>query len=158
MKTSILKANFPLKINISKKTRIPLGNDKIIKIAEITLRFEKIRSAEINILFASDSFIRKLNFKFRNKNRLTDVLSFGAFLKVPKEKPAGFIGDIAISAQRAKKIGAIYGNSYKKELTLYIIHGILHLIGYDDEEPCNKKIMLKHQEIIFKKICETEIL
>ncbi len=156
---SILKFKFTLpmsnhKINIFKSFPLPLKNKEITYIARSVIKFEKIRkNCSFSIFFLNDKAVKKLNRRFRNSNRFTDVLSFAEFnCKTPLNGYKGFLGDIAISAERAKKVAQKYNNSYKTELTTYIIHGILHLLGYDDETPGKKIIMFKKQNDILNKV------
>ncbi|MGC2745744.1 MAG: rRNA maturation RNase YbeY [Candidatus Angelobacter sp.] len=78
---------------------------------------------EVDILVASNQRLRDLNRRFRRKNKPTDVLSF--------PRPSG--GDIAISAQIAFDNAQRYGHSLATELKILVLHGMLHLAGYDHE-------------------------
>ncbi len=78
---------------------------------------------EVDILIATNKRLRDLNRRFRRKNRPTDVLSF--------PRPSG--GDIAISAQIALENAQRYGHSLASELKILVLHGMLHLAGYDHE-------------------------
>ncbi|MEK6568471.1 MAG: rRNA maturation RNase YbeY, partial [Candidatus Omnitrophota bacterium] len=97
----------------------------------------------LGISFFSDSRIKKLNQKYLKTNTPTDVIVFS----YSKDN-----ADIAISLDTAKRNAGIYKNSLKKEILLYIIHGILHLSGYCDTTPKEKKRMFKKQEEILNKI------
>lgn len=92
-----------------------------------------------SVLLVSDAQIKKLNKTYCKKNHPTDVLSFDT-------------GDIIISTETAKRNAKIYNNTLEKELALYVIHGILHLIGYDDTSKSKAKIMQQKQEEILKTI------
>ena len=81
---------------------------------------------EVNIRIASSRELQELNRRFRGKNRPTDVLSF------PSETPK-LAGDIAISAEIATANAAEMGHSPQTELKVLILHGLLHLAGYDHE-------------------------
>ena len=81
---------------------------------------------EVNIRIASSRELQELNRRFRGKNRPTDVLSF------PSETPK-LAGDIAISAEIAAANAAEMGHSPQTELKVLILHGLLHLAGYDHE-------------------------
>jgi probable rRNA maturation factor len=78
---------------------------------------------EVNVLISNNQRLRDLNRRFRRKNKPTDVLSFPC--------PAG--GDIAISVQIACENAARYGHSLADELRILVLHGMLHLAGYDHE-------------------------
>ena len=82
----------------------------------------------VNVLVANDSRIRQLNFRYRGKNAATDVLSFPA-----GESANGFAGDIAICRDIAEANASALGHSLSDEIRILILHGILHLAGYDHE-------------------------
>ena len=89
---------------------------------------------EISILFIGDQRIRDLNKQFRNIDRPTDVLSFPQIVAGELETPGTLIlGDVAISLETARYQSEEHGLSFEEELTLLLIHGILHLLGYDHE-------------------------
>ncbi|MDR0486119.1 MAG: rRNA maturation RNase YbeY [Elusimicrobiota bacterium] len=113
------------------------------KCALSVLKSEKIHSCNINFILISDAEIKKLNRKYRKTNRITDVISF---LIDPKT----FTGDIYIARERSKKQAETYNHIWLMELAYLTIHGVLHLCGYSDYAPKNKKIMFKKQDEIFK--------
>jgi probable rRNA maturation factor len=99
----------------------------------------KLGAAEITICLISDAEIARMNEAFRKKKGSTDVLSFPA---VVRRKPArlsarskrpDFLGDIAISPETARRNAKKFGRSVPSELQVLIVHGVLHLLGYDHE-------------------------
>jgi probable rRNA maturation factor len=78
---------------------------------------------EVDVLVSGNQRLRQLNRHFRRKNKPTDVLSF--------PRPSG--GDIAISAQIARDNARLYGHSIADELKILVLHGMLHLAGYDHD-------------------------
>jgi probable rRNA maturation factor len=78
---------------------------------------------EVDVLLSNSQRLRQLNRRFRRKNKPTDVLSF--------PRPSG--GDIAISADIARANARLYGHSIADELKILVLHGMLHLAGYDHE-------------------------
>ena len=81
----------------------------------------------VTVLFATDAAIRKLNRQFRGKNKATDVLSFPAETLVQKQEK----GDLAISVDTARKQAREHGHALTIELKILMLHGLLHLAGYD---------------------------
>jgi probable rRNA maturation factor len=81
---------------------------------------------ELAVLIASDDCVRKMNARFRGKKGSTDVLSF-------PDGDEGRLGDILISAARAERQAREYGHSVEAEVKTLILHGFLHLAGYDHE-------------------------
>jgi probable rRNA maturation factor len=89
---------------------------------------------EISILFVGDQGIRELNRQFRDIDRPTDVLSFPQLSDDEPETPGPpVLGDVAISLETAQDQSESHGLSLEEELALLLIHGILHLMGYDHE-------------------------
>ena len=85
----------------------------------------------VSVLLTSDAAIRRLNRQFRGKNKATDVLSFPADpLLQGQEKVAG---DLAISVPTARRQAAEQGHALSVEIKVLILHGLLHLAGYDHE-------------------------
>ncbi|MBU1292307.1 rRNA maturation RNase YbeY [Patescibacteria group bacterium] len=124
------------------------------QVADVVLKVVNIdKKTEISLAIVGDGRIRKLNKMYRGKNRVTDVLSFQnktvmpylakAFPRMKKgedmefiETPDGIkrLGEVIICYSRAKKQAKKAGHSLEKELTILLIHGILHLSGYDHEQ------------------------
>jgi probable rRNA maturation factor len=82
----------------------------------------------VTVLVTGNREIRRLNARFRAKNTPTDVLSFPAIGSLK-----GFLGDVAISADIARENARSLGHSLREEVRVLILHGILHLAGYDHE-------------------------
>lgn len=81
---------------------------------------------EVAVLVASDDFVRRANRRFRGKKGSTDVLSF-------PDGEDGRLGDILISAARAERQAGEHGHSVENEVKILILHGFLHLLGYDHQ-------------------------
>lgn len=113
------------------------------KTAEFVLKSEKIQSYNISFTMISDENIKKMNRKYRKVNRITDVISFLVDKNI-------FMGDIYISDLRPKKNAKKFGFSYEQEICYLVIHSILHLEGYTDYTPENKKKMFAKQDKFFK--------
>ncbi len=128
--------------NLNKRHRI---NERFIqKIAENILDiFKKRRSIELDIVFLNDNSIRYFNKRYKHKDRATDVLSFDL----------GPCGQILISSDTALRNSAIFDTSFEEEIILYVIHGILHLFGYNDETTAQKNRMSEKENRILKKLC-----
>jgi probable rRNA maturation factor len=93
-------------------------------------------SGQVTVLLTTDATLRDLNRRFRGKDRATDVLSFSSTNPAPgPEKTAG---DVAISVETARKQAAEQGHVLGVELRVLILHGLLHLAGYDHETDAGK--------------------
>ena len=109
------------------------------KVAKKVFKIVKLKNiGEISLVLVGEAKIKELNKKYRNRNRVTDVLAFD-------------YGEIFICLPQAKRQAKELGHSLKKELAILLIHGILHLAGYDDEIKKDYNEMIKAQEEIWQK-------
>ena len=102
------------------------------------LREMKLRDSDITVCFVSDAEIARMNLAFRGKKGPTDVLSFPAGTEKKKKTYAentekSYLGDIAIAPETARRYAKKNGRSLSNELRVLILHGVLHLLGYDHE-------------------------
>ena len=86
-------------------------------------------AGEVHVLLAGDATLRRLNRQFRWKNEATDVLSFPA----GDGNAVGVAGDLAISLETAARQAAQFGHSLRDEVRVLLLHGVLHLAGFDHE-------------------------
>ena len=122
----------------------------IKKYVKKCLKEEKVKNASFNIILTTNEEIKKLNTKYRNIEKETDVISF-ALEDEKKEKfflKERVLGDIYISIDKAKSQSKEYGHSLKRELSFLAVHGLLHLLGYDHMKKEDEEIMFKKQEMI----------
>tara|TARA_Y100000741_G_scaffold206879_1_gene157449 strand:- start:374 stop:820 length:447 start_codon:yes stop_codon:yes gene_type:complete len=141
IKANVISGN-PNWNRVIKKPNDYLG--KRIKILSKIPSF-KNNNHEFSILLTNDKEMKNLNYKFRKKNKTTDVLSFP--IKI-KNKKMLYVGDIAISyeiiKERSKK------TNFSIEFDKVWIHGYLHLIGYDHKELNDFKKMIRKEKLILK--------
>ena len=90
----------------------------------------------MTVLLTTDATIRDLNRRFRGKDEATDVLSFPS--TNPAAGPEKIAGDVAISVETARKQATEHGHALGVELRVLILHGLLHLAGYDHETDAGK--------------------
>ncbi len=107
--------------------------------------------ADLGIWITNEDELRALNHTFRNVDSSTDVLSFGEaededmpFVQAPESVP--HLGDVAISFPHVQRQAEEYGHSRQRELAYLLTHGILHLLGYDHEDPDDARDMRAHEE------------
>jgi probable rRNA maturation factor len=106
---------------------------------------------ELTILLTDNERIRILNKQFRGIDAPTDVLSFPAEEYDPDIEKT-YIGDIIISITSAENHSIIVGHSLENELNLLVVHGVLHLLGFDHDTQTNKKEMWKTQRNLLKQV------
>ena len=114
------------------------------------------KKVSLTVLLSNNKNIKKLNKKFRNKNKTTDVLSF-PFEKKINIKKSPYIGDIVISYEFMNKPKTLSVLEFKYKVIKIFIHGFLHLLGYDHIKLKDFKKMLIEEEKIFKTI-KTKLL
>jgi len=136
-----------------KKTDIFFNS--LVKVFPKKYRFTK-KKVSLTILLSNNKNIKKLNKKFRNKNKATDILSF-PFEKKLNIKKSAYIGDIVISYEFINKPRTLSVPEFKNKVTKIFIHGFLHLLGYDHIKLKDFKSMLNEEEKIYKTI-ETKIV
>lgn len=108
-----------------------LNNSWLKTVAESEIK----RIGNVNIIFCSDKYILDINQKYLQHYYYTDIITFdyceGKYLS----------GDLFISVDSVRENAIEYGTEFKEELNRVIVHGLLHLIGYDDHTPEDQKVM-----------------
>ena len=127
--------------NLQKNIPLPIG--KIKKLILKVLKGEGVKKTGwINICFVSNPEIKKFNTKFLNNKSSTDVLAFN----LSNKKDADIIlADIMISIQAAQQQAISFKTTFDYELSLYVVHGILHILGFNDHTAHQKKLMRKKE-------------
>ncbi len=124
---------------------------------ETTLSAEgrKPEGCEVSVLFTDDSFIADLNSQYRGVEGPTDVLSFAmmdsseaSLCDIPGL--LDMLGDIVVSLETAKRQADLGGKSEDDEIALLLVHGTLHLLGYDHDEPEKEAIMWEKQREVLE--------
>ncbi len=89
---------------------------------------------EVSLVFTDDASIREINAEWRQQDKPTNVLSFPAFPVAPGQKPGPMLGDIVIARETVEREAVDLGKSFEEHLTHLLVHGFLHLLGYDHME------------------------
>jgi probable rRNA maturation factor len=122
---------------LNRQSRIPLQDIVLARFLTSVRRELKLGRREVTVCVVEDREIARLNRRFRGKPKPTDVLSFpanGADAKGFQSKSdAKYLGDIAISPEAARRNAKRFGRTLDEELRILILHGVLHLAGYDHE-------------------------
>ena len=138
--------------NRQKQVRIPTGVRMLIRrCCHAVLRMEEFPdSAEISISFVDNEQIREMNRQYRDKDSVTDVLSFpmgeNGHYDVNHETGAKILGDIVISVPRAMEQARTYGHSLEREIGYLTAHSMLHLLGYDHEDGGLARVRMREKE------------
>jgi probable rRNA maturation factor len=114
-----------------------------------------LESGEVTVVIADDKLLHRLNRKYRDQDRVTDVLSF-SYLEPGEDIPADgsdyAVGDIYISLQRASAQAVQAGHGIRQELALLAIHGMLHLLGFDHCEEAETNRMREKEAFFLNKL------
>ena len=130
--------------------KVRLNSLQILTVTKAILHHENVHHATLSIVFVSYQKIRAFNKRYLKRNHVTDVLAFDLNDHVlSKRTPKTLTGDIIISTDAALKNVNAFQTTLSYELVLYIAHGILHLLGYDDHKPADvKRMRRKEKEIL----------
>jgi len=107
-----------------------------------------ITSKELSILLCDNTLIKKLNKKYFKKSGVTDVIAFS----LTDDLQPKYLGEVIVSVEEAVRVARRLGCKWQDELKLYLIHGILHLVGYNDRTRLGKARMDKEQMRILESI------
>ncbi len=132
-------------VEITNKTHKVLKKALITQAVESTLAFKK-RRGDVSVVFVGDAAIQRLNRQYRKKDYVTDILSFA------EDTKSDFVGELIIDFKQIERQAKQYGHSISWELVFILIHGTLHLLGYEDETEKGRKTMEKLGYQLIKKI------
>ena len=118
---------------INRQRRTPLDCERWEAFVAKALRVTHAGNAGVTVAFVSDRMMRELNRRWRGKRGTTDVLSFPAAQDEFEKLEDSTLGDVVISVEQATRQAAEHGLSFESEVSQLILHGLLHLCGYDHE-------------------------
>ncbi|UTO28599.1 rRNA maturation RNase YbeY [Bartonella harrusi] len=125
--------------------------EKVLTTTMHHLSLENVVS-EVSLLFTDDKHMAQINAKWRNKNKPTNVLSFPAFPLEIGQKPGPILGDIVIAQETVALEAKKERKSFQDHLTHMIVHGVLHLLGYNHETDEETHQMEKLEREILQKL------
>jgi probable rRNA maturation factor len=130
--------------NTHARRRFPVGrcNEAVRRV----LRAEKVGNAEVSVVLTGDAAMRRLNLRWRGHRGSTDVLSF------PLGDSETLEGELYVNLDRAEQQAREYGIPYGEEVVRLIVHGVLHLAGYDDTAPPRARRMKKREDGLVERL------
>jgi probable rRNA maturation factor len=134
-------------IEINNTTKYKIDEKLIKKTAEKFLQSRKLGKKEVSIAFIGDAEMRELNRLYRKKDCPTDILSFSE----ERTKKTKDFGEIVIDLAQIKRQAGGNGNTFKDELIFILVHGLLHLAGYNDETEKDRIKMIRLGEEFIRK-------
>jgi probable rRNA maturation factor len=142
--------------NIQEQPLIGAQEQQVTAILDYGLQIFNKSAAEISLVLVDDDYIQKLNLSYRGLDQPTDVLSFA--LEETDDAPKvvnqaaipELLGDIYVSVERAVEQAVTYGHSFERELCYLAVHGLLHLMGFDHQNPEETAMMREREEQIMR--------
>ena len=140
-------------ITITNETDEYVDEVLLNKVADYAMKSEDVNNGVVNIIIVDNKKIREINKEYRKIDKETDVISFAledddTFI----ELPIRVLGDIYISIDKVKVQASEYGHSEKREICFLVVHGILHLLGYDHMNTSDEKVMFSKQDKILDEL------
>lgn len=139
-------------VEILNETSVKLADEietLIVKATDKVLEYEGFDvDGEVSVLFVDDLKIKSLNATYRNKDEVTDVLSFPQYASLKDDginEPFIYLGDVVISLEQAMRQAEEFGHSIEREIVYLTVHSILHLMGYDHLDE-HQKLEMRSKE------------
>lgn len=132
------------RVVVSRPRGVAVPRGHLARVAERALVALGRTGARVEVALVDDGEIRRLNRAWRGVSRRTDVLAF------PVEMPelGGLVGEVIISTESAARQARHLGVPFVTELELLVTHGVLHLVGYDDRDPVEARIMHERERAL----------
>lgn len=150
-----------LEIDLINEQELPLDeqmNALLERVLRTAAELEQVVDAEVAVTFVDDQMIHNLNREYRGIDRSTDVLSFAMneqteeeSVMVMEEGMPNMLGDIIVSVPHAVRQAESYGHSFAREMGFLVVHGFLHLLGYDHQTEEQEQAMFSRQEEILSR-------
>jgi probable rRNA maturation factor len=133
-------------LQVKRPIRLAVNRSILLHAAQLTMQLlAPNRAADVSIVIGNDVLVKKLNRQYRGVDSTTDVLSFPVG-DIDPDTSDEYLGDVVISLPRAQDQAAAEGHPLADELQLLVVHGVLHLLGYDHIKTAEKKQMQAAQD------------
>ena len=130
---------------------------RLKQVALAVLQLTEQQDAELSLAMIGNAAMQELNARYRHKNYPTDVLSFPAARNLPTEAP--LLGDVIISVEKAAEQAKQRRRTLDQEMATLLIHGIVHLLGYDHERSAkDARVMTRIEKKIAQQLCDRGLL
>ncbi|MGB9846894.1 MAG: rRNA maturation RNase YbeY [Desulfotomaculales bacterium] len=138
--------------------QLPVGKEvtslvkQVVKEA-LAAHGEAGKKTEVSVTFVDDEYIRRLNREYRGTDAPTDVLSFSMLEGDPVAGPEEerVLGDVVVSVPAAVRQSEAYGHSFRREVAYLVVHGVLHLLGYDHQTKEEQEKMREKEEELLRR-------
>ena len=138
-------------VSIDEDFAAALSEERLAAVALRVLEAEGADACELSVAVTDDETVRSLNREYAGEDEVTDVLSFSQregeeFVSPPEGAPQ--LGEVVIAYPQATRQAAERGRAAKEEVTRLLVHGVLHLLGYDHAEPEEARRMREREEAL----------
>jgi probable rRNA maturation factor len=134
-----------LEVDVLVNSLLWRGHEDLLSKALAAAAAAENKPGTVSLLLGDDASVAELNQQFRNKAGPTNVLSFPP---APGTSEPGFLGDIALAAETIVEQAQFQGKKFEHHAAHLVVHGFLHLIGYDHEKPADAEIMERREREI----------
>lgn len=142
-------------VDVFNGTRLAIDRDAVARLVERVLAAEHVHASEMAVVFVGERRIRELNREHRDRDEVTDVLSFpleeADEVHDPDDPSPRLLGDVVICSRQAVRQAEADGHPAAFELAVLLVHGTLHLLGYDHEVDAGE--MLLRQAEVLELVC-----
>jgi probable rRNA maturation factor len=136
----------PLQVDVTLSPGAPaLDSERLERLLRYAAQREQVKESEVSVWVNSDAEIADLHQRYMGIEGPTDVMSFPAADEPLRE---GYLGDIAVSYETATRQAEEAGHTPEREIAYLALHGLLHLLGYDDLSPEERSRMLARQDAL----------
>jgi probable rRNA maturation factor len=139
----------------NEQTRHNIDEELVCRAVRTVLEGEQIPDVIVSLAVVDDPTIHKLNREYLGHDYATDVLSFLLSDALPSDTSAPLEGEVIVSADTASRRAAEFGWQMQDELLLYVIHGTLHLAGFDDKTDADRAVMRAKEEQYLRSLGRT---
>ena len=123
-----------MKIDINNKTQVQIDEEQIVALVDFFAKLYKLEDKELSIAIIEDKVMQGLNNDYRDIDAPTDILSF--------EGDEDSLGELIVDYNQVKRQEAYFSKDSEQELLFIIVHGLLHLLGFEDEGEADRLIMI----------------
>lgn len=135
-------------IAIANRQTLPVNLGRVRRVLRTALRALGVWDHEVSVTLVDDGAIRRLNARYRGVRRRTDVLAF------PLAGPAPVLGEAIVSVETARRQARALGHPLGDELDLLLCHACLHLVGWDDRDPLEARLMHGREMSLLRRLHE----
>jgi probable rRNA maturation factor len=131
----------PVRMSVEAGPHEGLERKEVLRRARVVFAALGLGEAELSVVLTGDARIHALNRDYRAKDRPTDVLAFAMREGEHGEVGSGLLGDVIVSVETARRQAVRAGHDVLAEVTMLLVHGTLHLLGWDHETPTKDRKM-----------------